>query len=105
MEASQIKPIGKNILLFFKEKEVNDKIKFDSGVELYLDTRFEPTFSAKDSAIATAIGVKTIIPEGATVFVDYLVHTQKDNPPVLKNESGVYYMASESDVFLWEKDH
>ncbi|RLD22928.1 MAG: hypothetical protein DRI71_06665 [Bacteroidetes bacterium] len=104
MEANQITPIGKNILLFFQEKEVNDKIKFDSGVEFYLDTSFQPTFSAKDSGVAVSTVKKTYIPDGARIFVDYLVHTQKDNPPILKDQHGVYYMAEEKDVFLWEKD-
>lgn len=103
MEAHQITPIRANILLLFEESEVNDKIKFDSGVEFYLDTKFEPTFSAKDSAIAVSTGKKTNIPEGAEVFVDYLVHTQQNNPPIIKNEKGVYYMAEEKDVYLWVK--
>jgi len=103
MEATQVKPIGKNILLFFKETEVNDKHTFDSGVEIYVDTSFEPTFSAKDSAHVYSVGKKTIIPCGATAYVDYMVHTQSDNKALLRNDDGVYYMAEEKDVFLWEK--
>ena len=104
MDVTKIKMIHNNILFFFQGGNLDDTIKLKSGLELYKDTSFEPTFSIKDKAIAVSCGDKSKIPEMAVVWVNYLLTHSDNKKPIAQDETGAFYQGKDDDVFMWEHD-
>lgn len=104
MDVAKIKMIHNNILFFFEGGNLDDTIKLKSGLELYKDTSFEPTFSIKDKAVAVACGAKSKVPEMSVVWVSYLLTHSDNKKPLTKDETGSFYQGKDDDVFMWESD-
>lgn len=100
MDINKLQMIGKNILAFFEGGVAKDEIEL-AGQKIYIDTRYEPEHHVREEALAVSSGNKSKVPQGAKIWVNYLVADQS-RTPIHKSEKGDYYLAKEDEVFLWE---